>query len=102
MKALDIVVDSIAKSLNGKSKSEKLSFYLNAYNANILDKILSDYPTNGPGGGGLLGRNKFFKAKNVKAAGGVLTFINAKRTTKLPSGTKVTFQDYSWKLNASR
>ena len=193
MKALDGVVNSIAKqSLSGKSKYEKLAFYLNAYNANILDKILNDYPTDGPGGGGMLGRNRFFKSNNVivagkttsfqalenetirpgfneprihfalncasascpplnttafraatlditlesltnnfinsnprgvgkiskgkvavsklfdwyeddfNAVGGALAFINAKRDTKLPNSTKVTFQDYSWKLNAAR
>lgn len=193
MKALDGVVNSIAKqSLSGKSKYEKLAFYLNAYNANILDKILNDYPTDGPGGGGMIGRNKFFKANNIKVAGkttsfqalenetirpefneprihfalncasascpplsttafraatldatlesltrsflngnprgvgsvsngkvaiskifdwyaddfesaaGALAFINSKRASKLPSGTKITFQDYSWKLNGAR
>jgi len=189
-KALSSVVSAIkAQDVSGMSKDEKIAFYLNAYNANILDKILADYPTDGPGGGGLLGRNRFFKSKNIKVAGkttsfhalenetirplkeprihfalncasascpplhdsafksatldktldsltkkfvsnnplgvskvsggkvavskifdwygedfpgGVLTYINSHRTEKLPSGTKVSFQDYSWKLNAAK
>lgn len=191
-KALDSIVVAIStQEVGGMSKNEKLAFYLNAYNANILNKILIAFPTDGPGGGGLLGRNRFFKSKSIEvagkttsfhalenetirpfkeprihfalncasascpplhnrsfsdgtldktldaltqnfvnsnpngvraagdgkiavskifnwykedfdSAGGVLAFINAHRKEKLPDETKVSFQAYSWKLNAAR
>ncbi len=191
-KQLSAVVAAVGReSLDGKSKNEQLAFYLNAYNAHILDQILKEYPTKGPGGGGLFGRNKFFKRSNLlvagkktsftalenetirptfkeprihfalncasascpslhteafrsdtldttltalttafvstnpkgvktvgwkkvaiskifdwyeddfKAAGGALAYINKYRATKLSKGTKVSFQSYSWKLNAA-
>ena len=69
-KALSDVVTAIgAAKQAGKSKDEQLAFYINAYNAWTLDKILSDYPTAGPGGGKLLGRNYFFKALSILVAG---------------------------------
>ncbi|MEN9020484.1 MAG: DUF547 domain-containing protein [Verrucomicrobiales bacterium] len=191
-KQLATVISAIGKEhLSGKSKDAQLAFYLNAYNAHILDQILKEYPTDGPGGGGLFGRNKFFKRSNLlvagkktsftalendvirptfkeprihfalncasascpplhpeafrgssldatltaltkafvsknpkgvkpigwkkvaiskifdwyeedfKAAGGALAYINQYRNTKLSKGTKVSFQSYSWKLNAT-
>lgn len=75
MKTLAEVVDHIAKqSLDGMTQDAKLAFYLNAYNAWILHTILSDYPTKGPGGGGLFGRNKYFKAKSRTVAGKTTSF----------------------------
>ncbi|MEZ5299433.1 MAG: DUF547 domain-containing protein [Verrucomicrobiales bacterium] len=74
-KSLGGVVWAIGReSLAGKSRDEKLAFYLNAYNAWILHEILSDYPTGGPGGGGFFGRNKFFKSREIKVAGKATTF----------------------------
>ena len=74
-KALAEVTAAIASAdLGGKSKDEKLAFYINAYNANILDKILDEYPTEGPGGGGFFGRNKFFKKIDFKVAGKTTNF----------------------------
>ncbi len=74
-KAISEITGAIASaSLSGKSKDEKLAFYLNAYNANILDKILAEYPTDGPGGGGFFGRNKFFKSINFSVAGKTTNF----------------------------
>ncbi|MDF1811877.1 MAG: DUF547 domain-containing protein [Verrucomicrobiales bacterium] len=73
--ALSRVVSSIGnEKLSGKSESEKLAFYLNAYNAWILQRILDTYPTAGPGGGGLIGRGRFFKANNLKVAGNKTSF----------------------------
>ena len=74
-RALANIVAAIgSESVSGKSEDEKLAFYLNAYNAWILHRILEDYPTSGPGGGGLLGRNKFFKSKGIKVAGKTTSF----------------------------
>ena len=39
--------------------------------------------------------------EDFKAAGGALAYINQYRNTKLSKGTKVSFQSYSWKLNAT-
>ena len=191
-KQLAVVISAIGtERLEGKSKDDQLAFYLNAYNAHILDQILKEYPTDGPGGGGLFGRNRFFKRSNLlvagkktsfnaleneiirptfneprihfalncasascpplhleafrgssldatlttltkafvnknpngvkpigwkkvaiskifdwyeddfKAAGGALAYINQYRDTKLSKDTKVSFQSYSWKLNAA-
>ena len=74
-KALSDVTGAIAsESLSGKSKDEKLAFYLNAYNAYILDKIFDEYPTEGPGGGGFFGRNKVFKSLKFTVAGKTTNF----------------------------
>ena len=69
-----VITEIGSQSLKGMSKNEKLAFYLNAYNAWILHRILQDYPTDGPGGGGLIGRNRFFKSKNVRVAGSKTSF----------------------------
>jgi len=64
------VVEAIGRhSLKGQSRKAKLAFFLNAYNAWILQKILESYPTRGPGGGGFLGRTKFFRSKSIQVAG---------------------------------
>lgn len=73
--ALAQVITAIGKEdVSNKSREEKLAFYLNAYNAHILDQILKEYPTDGPGGGGLFGRNKFFKRENLLVAGQKTSF----------------------------
>ena len=75
MKQLGDVMEAIGQEvLTGKSREERLAFYLNAYNAHILQRILQDYPTDGPGGGGLFGRNRFFKAKILGVAGQITSF----------------------------
>lgn len=72
---LATVVTSISKqSLSGKDREERLAFYLNAYNAWILHRILTDYPTDGPGGGGFFGRNSFFKSDDITVAGNETSF----------------------------
>ena len=43
--ALDKIVAAIAQSKPEGSKDEKLAFYFNAYNANILHGVLESYPT---------------------------------------------------------
>ena len=69
------VIDAISTvSLKGQTRDEKLAFLLNAYNAWILHRILQDYPTKGPGGGGLFGRNSFFKSKNIRIGGATMSF----------------------------
>jgi hypothetical protein len=73
--ALDKVIAAIAvQSLAKLDREERLAFYLNAYNAWILHRILQDYPTNGPGGGGFFGRNRFFKSNVLKVAGSKTSF----------------------------
>jgi len=73
--ALAGVVKAISKEqTSGKSKDEQLAYYINAYNAWILHLILEDYPTKGPGGGGLFGRTKFFKSENLTVAGEKISF----------------------------
>jgi hypothetical protein len=74
-KALAEVIKGISsQSIDGLDEDAQLAFYLNAYNAWILHTILQDYPTKGPGGGGLFGRNKYFKAKTRKVAGATTSF----------------------------
>lgn len=62
------------QSLAGMAREERLAFYLNAYNAWILHRILEEYPTDGPGGGGFFGRNSFFKSDDLRVAGVVTSF----------------------------
>ncbi|MGY8690827.1 MAG: DUF547 domain-containing protein [Verrucomicrobiales bacterium] len=85
-KALAGVISAIgSESLTGKSSDEKLAFYLNSYNAWILHRILQDYPTKGPGGGGFFGRNKFFKAETLRVAGKVTSFHLLENDTIRPT-----------------
>ena len=78
---LQQVVQIIGRSaLETYSKQEKLAFYLNAYNAWILFHIIQDYPTKGPGGGGLWGRNRFFKKKHILVAGKKMSFAYLENT----------------------
>ena len=72
---LENIAQAIAQTRPGNaSKSTKLAFYLNAYNALILHEILRDYPTAGPGGSGFIGRNLFFRHRKIRVAGQVTTF----------------------------
>ncbi|MCB1093968.1 MAG: DUF547 domain-containing protein [Verrucomicrobiae bacterium] len=73
--ALDQVIAAIAEQPLGKlDRDAKLAFYLNAYNAWILHRILQDYPTDGPGGGGFFGRNRFFRSDDLNVAGSKTSF----------------------------
>lgn len=73
--ALGAVVAAVGnENVSGWPKDERLAFYLNSYNAWILKEILDDYPTDGPGGGGFFGRNRFFKSESIKVAGKVTSF----------------------------
>ncbi|MFT7512378.1 MAG: hypothetical protein ACI9QL_001586 [Candidatus Omnitrophota bacterium] len=73
--ALKTVVDAIGKAeVSALEKSDQLAFYVNAYNAWILYRILEEYPTAGPGGGGFFGRSRFFKARNLTVAGEETSF----------------------------
>ena len=75
--ALGKVINKIAtQNVSTMEKEEKLAFYLNAYNAWILHRILQDYPTDGPGGGGFFGRNRFFKSDALKVAGSRISFTD--------------------------
>jgi hypothetical protein len=75
LKALRSIVDAIARADLSKTDSRnRLAFYLDAYNAWILHNILEDYPTKGPGGGGIIGRSAFFKWKSIRVAGAQLSF----------------------------
>ncbi len=44
--AIDKVVDEISKASAPSDKNEKLAFYINAYNAWIIDLVLKKYPIN--------------------------------------------------------
>ncbi len=69
-KALTQVTEAIGQArIAGQPKPAQLAFYLNAYNAWILKKILDAYPTKGPGGGGFIGRTRFFRSKSIRVAG---------------------------------
>lgn len=48
-KRLDDFLSEVAEaSLEGHDRDEKLAFYLNAYNALVIDAILDEWPTDGP------------------------------------------------------
>ena len=49
-----VITEISTQNISGMGRDEKLAFYLNAYNAWILHRILQDYPTDGPGGAGIL------------------------------------------------
>jgi hypothetical protein len=69
------VVDGIGiEDVSKQSRDAQLAYYLNAYNAWILHKILESYPTNGPGGGGFFGRTRFFRSKSIQVAGQTSSF----------------------------
>ena len=183
------VVDDIAKEKPTGGKDEKLAFYVDAYNANILNGVLENYPVksvrdiaylfgfftqnritvsgekmsfnhlekdiiHGFGdprmhfvlncasascpplldkaytadnlheemdrsasnflnnnkrgletsdGGKKAEVSKIFDwdGGDFQASGGVLGFINKYRKPPLPDGTKISFQDYDWSLNAA-
>ena len=74
-----------------------------------LDSLTKAFVNSNPSGVGPAKRGKVaiskifdWYADDFKSAGGALAFINQYRTSKLPEGTKVSFQTYSWKLNAAR
>jgi len=69
------VVERIGiEDVSKESRDAQLAYYLNAYNAWILHKILETYPTNGPGGGGFFGRTRFFRSKSIHVAGQKTSF----------------------------
>jgi len=41
-------------------------------------------------------------AADFAKSGGVLSFINQRRTPPLPDGAKIGYQDYDWSLNETR
>lgn len=74
-KALTRVVETLASiDISKDDKAARLAFYLDAYNAWILHNILEDYPTEGPGGGGIIGRTAFFKSKSIRVGGKKMSF----------------------------
>ena len=69
------VIAQISEADIGTDSEEALlAFYLNAYNAWILHRILETYPTDGPGGGGFFGRNRFFRSNSIQVAGKKTSF----------------------------
>mgnify|MGYP003695102373 CR=1 FL=1 len=75
LETLKMVVDAIGSfDLTGMEEQSRLAFYLDAYNAWILFRILEDYPTKGPGGGGAIGRTAFFRSKSIRVAGEKMSF----------------------------
>ncbi len=67
---LKSVTAAIAKEKTPSDNNEKLSFYINAYNAWMLDKALAKYP----GKGVLEGDADFFKKKTITVAGKKMSF----------------------------
>ncbi len=55
-----------ARTLPPENREASLAWHLNAYNANVLEKILSKYPTSGP----LSGDPLFFRHNNIILSGG--------------------------------
>ena len=71
LKKLETVVEGIAREdISKMTQKEQLAFYLNAYNAWILDRILLKYPTAGP----LSGNPLFFFTSKITVAGKGVTF----------------------------
>ena len=70
MKAIQDVVDAIAKEKLSGNKKERLAFYLNAYNAWILHEALGKYPTRSVKD--LL--FTFFTSQRIKVAGEDMSF----------------------------
>jgi hypothetical protein len=71
MKAIQDVVDGIAnEKVGGKSKSDQLAFYINAYNAWILHEALAKYPTKSVKDALFT----FFLSKRIKVAGEQMSF----------------------------
>jgi hypothetical protein len=71
MKAIQDVVDGIAtEKVEGKSRSDQLAFYLNAYNAWILHEALGKYPTKSVKDALFT----FFLTKRIKVAGQQMSF----------------------------
>lgn len=74
-KKMSEIVERIGtEEISKQSREAQLSYYLNAYNAWILHKILESYPTNGPGGGGFIGRTRFFRSKGIRIGGQKTSF----------------------------
>ncbi len=67
------------------ARADRLAYWLNAYNALVLDAIVAGYPERRNRLGSLLGRGIFFKLMNVRA-GGRATTLDAIETEKLREG----------------
>jgi len=71
MQKIDAITEGIAhEEISKLNPKEQLAFYLNAYDAWILDRILHKYPTGGP----LAGNPLFFFTSKIAVAGKSLTF----------------------------
>lgn len=71
LNTLKKVTEYFSENTIPKERQAALAWYLNAYNAWILDRILSKYPTKGPiSGGDLL----FFHKKKIRVAGKKMSF----------------------------
>ncbi len=67
------------------ARADRLAYWLNAYNALVLDAVVAGYPERRNRLGSLLGRGIFFKLMNVRA-GGRSTTLDAIETAKLREG----------------
>jgi hypothetical protein len=67
------------------SRQDKLAYWLNAYNALVLDAIVAGYPDRRDRLSSLLGRGIFFKLMKVRA-GGRATTLDAIETSELREG----------------
>lgn len=64
MKKLDAYVDSLANAEFDGSKRSRLAAYINAYNANVIKKVVANYPTKS-----VMKLDNFFKREDIKVGG---------------------------------
>lgn len=77
MKKLDSITKDIGKAKLPKNKQEKLAFYINAYNAWMLDVAIEKYP----GIGVLHGEKDYFDKKRIVVAGKKMSFNDLENGT---------------------
>ena len=83
--ALEQVTDGVAKDTVPGSKNEKLAFYINAYNANILAEVLKLYPIESVTKVGGLPFS-FFTSKRITIAGEKMSFNHLEKDVVRPLG----------------
>lgn len=74
-------VDALAAPAKLESKSDKLVYYMNAYNALAMQGIID-----GLSPSGFLGRQRYFKSKDWKLAGEEITLYNLEHKILRPLG----------------
>lgn len=79
--ALDAYLDEIASAkLDGASRDARLAFYINAYNANVIDAVLDRWPVES-----VMKEEGFFKKVPHRVAGEQMTLDELEHKTIRPS-----------------